>query len=223
LNLWNKKLSHMKRTNVHTDKRPAEAPAEPPGAVGTAAAQVEEQPATGAPAAAGEALLPVEPGTVTLEQLTELKAQAARAAENWDRLLRTTADFDNFKKRAVREKQEAIKYANESVMQKLVPVLDSLDMALTAAQSTGPDAGQSLQAGVTMVLQQLKSVLAEAGLEEVNALGQPFDPNLHEALQQQETPEVPEGQVIHQLRKGYKLRDRLLRPASVVVAKQPAG
>ena len=108
-------------------------------------------------------------------------------------------------------------------MQKLVPVLDSLDMALTAAQSTGPDSGQSLQSGVNMVMQQLKSALAEAGLEEVNALGQPFDPNFHEALAQQETPEVPEGQVVHQHRKGYKLRDRLLRPASVVVAKQPVG
>ena len=212
----------MKRTNVHTEKRPAAASAEPPGAVGTAAARAEEQPAAGAPAAAPEALVPVEPPTVTPEQLNELKQQAARATENWDRLLRTTADFDNFKKRATREKQEAIKYANEAVMQKLVPVLDSLDMALAAAQTAGPDTGQSLQAGVTMVLQQLKSVLAEAGLEEVNALGQPFDPNFHEALSQQETPEVPEGQVIHQLRKGYKLRDRLLRPASVIIAKQPA-
>jgi molecular chaperone GrpE len=223
LNLWNKKLSHMKRTNVHTEKRPAAASAEPPVAVDPATGAAGESPAAGAPVAAGEALLPVEPATVTPEQLTDLKAQAARASEIWDRLLRTTADFDNFKKRAAREKQEAIKYANESLMQKLVPVLDSLDMALTAAQTTGADSGTSLQAGVNMVLQQLKSALAEAGLEEVNALGQPFDPNFHEALAQQETPEVPEGQVVHQHRKGYKLRDRLLRPASVVVAKQPVG
>ena len=212
----------MKRSNVHTEKRPAAASAEPPVAVDPATAAGEEQPPAGDPVAA-EALLPVEPATVTPEQLAELKEQAARASESWDRLLRTTADFDNFKKRAAREKQEAIKYANESLMQKLVPVLDSLDMALTAAQTPGAESGQSLQAGVNMVLQQLKSALAEAGLEEVNALGQPFDPNFHEALAQQETPEVPEGQVVHQHRKGYKLRDRLLRPASVVVAKQPVG
>ena len=211
----------MKRTNVHTEKRPAAASAEPPGAVGTAAARAEEQPAAGAPAAAPEALVPVEPPTVTPEQLNELKQQAARATENWDRLLRTTADFDNFKKRAAREKQEAIKYANESLMQKLVPVLDSLDMALTAAQAAGPDASQSLQAGVGLVCQQLKAVLTEAGLEELSAVGKLFDPNLHEALSQQETPEVPEGHVVHQARKGYRFRDRLLRPASVVVAKQP--
>ena len=213
----------MKRTNVHNEKRPGAASVEPPVAIDPAPGTAEEQLAAGPTASADEALLPVEPATVTPEQLAELKKQATRASESWERLLRTTADFDNFKKRAAREKQEAIKYANESLMQKLVPVLDSLDMALTAAQSAGPDSGQSLQSGVNMVMQQLKSALAEAGLEEVNALGQPFDPNFHEALAQQETPEVPEGQVVHQHRKGYKLRDRLLRPASVVVAKQPVG
>ncbi len=184
--------------------------------------QTETQSAAAAPPAA-EPLVPVEPATVTAEQLTELKERAAKADENWERLLRTTADFENFKKRAAREKQEAIKYANEGLLQKLVLVLDNLDMALAAAQAAGPDAGQSLQAGVSMIGQQLRGVLTEAGLEEVDAMGKPFDPNLHEALSQQETPEVPEGQVIHQLRKGYKLRERLLRPASVVVAKQPAA
>jgi molecular chaperone GrpE len=184
-------------------------------------AQTEKQPVAAAPPAAAEPLVVVEPATVTPEQLTELKARAARADENWDRLLRTSADFDNFKKRAAREKQEAVKYANEGLLQKLVPVLDSLDMALAAAQTTGPDTSQSLQAGIGLVCQQLKAVLAEAGLEEVNAIGGRFDPNLHEALSQQETVDVPEGHVVQQARKGYRLRDRLLRPASVVVAKQP--
>jgi molecular chaperone GrpE len=160
---------------------------------------------------------------VTAEQLKELKERAAKADENWERLVRTTADFDNFRKRAAREKQEAIKYANESLLQKLVPVLEHLDMALAAAQAAGPQPGQSLQAGVSMISQQLKNVLAESGLEELEALGKPFDPNLHEALSQQETRDVPEGQVVQQLRKGYKFRDRLLRPASVIVAKQPAA
>ena len=186
-------------------------------------AQTEKQPVAAAPPAAAEPLVVVEPATVTPEQLTELKARAARADENWDRLLRTSADFDNFKKRAAREKQEAVKYANEGLLQKLVPVLDSLDMALAAAQTTGPDASQSLQAGIGLVCQQLKAVLAEAGLEELDALGKPFDPNLHEALSQQETVDVPEGHVVLQARKGYRLRDRLLCPASVVVAKQPTA
>jgi molecular chaperone GrpE len=171
-----------------------------------------------------EPLITLEPGTVTPEQLTELKERAAKADEHWDRLLRTTADFDNFKKRAAREKQDAIKFANESVFQKLIPVLDNFDMALAAAQTTAKDeAVQSLQTGVNMIYQQLKTALTDAGLEELEAAGRPFDPNLHEAVSQKETDEVPEGQVVQQLRKGYKFRERLLRPATVVVAKHPAA
>lgn len=170
--------------------------------------------------AAAEPLVHIETGTVTPEQLEELKARAAKADENWERLLRTTADFDNFKKRAVREKQDAIRYANEALLEKLVPVLDNFDAALSAAQTTA-GAGQSMQAGIAMIFQQLKKALMESGLEEVDAAGQRFDPNLHEAVSQQETAEIPEGQVVQQLRKGYKLKDRLLRPATVVVAKKP--
>ena len=168
-----------------------------------------------------EAIVPVEVATVTPEQLDELKQRAAKADESWERLLRTTADFDNYKKRAAREKQDAIKFANENLIGKLIPVLDALDMALAAIQNAPGEATPSLQAGINMVYQQLKSVLSEAGLEEINAAGKPFDPNLHEAVAQKETTEVPEDHVAEQMRKGYKLRDRLLRPASVVVAKQP--
>jgi molecular chaperone GrpE len=171
-----------------------------------------------------EPLVDLDPGTIAPEQLTELKERAAKADEHWDRLLRTTADFDNFKKRAAREKQDAIKFANESLLQKLIPVLDNFDMALAATQTSAKgDAVQSLQTGVSMIHQQLKSALVDAGLEELDATGKAFDPNIHEAVSQQETAEVPEGQVVQQLRKGYKFRDRLLRPASVVVAKPPAA
>ena len=172
---------------------------------------------------AAEPLLPVDPGTITPEQLDELKQRAAKAEENWDRLLRTTADFDNFKKRATREKQDAIKYANESLLEKLIPSLDAFDMALAATSNGTSGPMQSLQAGINMVYQQLKGALLEAGLEEVDATGKTFDPNLHEAVSQRETSEVPEGQVVEQMRKGYKLRERLLRPASVVVAKRPGS
>ena len=185
--------------------------------------KIEKEAATPEPPTAPEPLVPVEAATVNPEQLAELKERAGKADENWERLLRTSADFDNFKKRAAREKQEAIKFANEGLLQKLLPVLENLDMALAATQGARPQDGQSLQSGVNMICQQLKTVLAEAGLEELDALGKPFDPNLHEALMQKETPDVPEGQVIQQLRKGYKFRDRLLRPAGVVVAKQPAA
>src|SRR3982750_4240190 len=95
-----------------------------------------------------EPLAPIEAATVTLEQLEELKTRAAKADENWERLLRTTADFDNFKKRAAREKQDAIRYANEGLLEKLVPVLDNFDMALAATQNAASESSQSLQAGI---------------------------------------------------------------------------
>jgi molecular chaperone GrpE len=165
---------------------------------------------------------PEAPAAPTPEQIAELQTRAAKADENWERLLRTTADFDNFKKRAAREKIEAGQYANASLLQKLLPVLDNFEMALTAAQSAQGDKLTSLSTGVTMIQQQLKNALTETGLEEIEAAGLPFDPHLHEAVSQLETVEVPEGHVAQQLRKGYKLKERLLRPATVIVAKAPA-
>src|SRR6266536_5658571 len=94
--------------------------------------EIEKQPAGAEAAEAGEPLVALEPGTVTAEQLDELKERAAKADEHWQRLLRTSADFENFKKRATSEKQDAIKYANETILQKLIPVLDNFDMALSA-------------------------------------------------------------------------------------------
>ncbi len=187
-----------------------------------ATAPTPPHPAESAATAVPEAVLPVSPATVAPEQFEALKARAAQADEFWERLVRTTADFDNFKKRAARERQDAARYANESLIQKLIPVLDNFEMAQTAAQNAPANVAQSLQAGIAMIQQQLKSALADAGLQEVDATGKAFDPNLHEAVSQQETAETPEGHVMQQLRKGYKLRDRLLRPATVVVAKKPA-
>jgi molecular chaperone GrpE len=160
---------------------------------------------------------------LTPEQIEELKARAARADENWDRLLRTTADFENFKKRAARERIEIAQATSAAHIQRLLPVLDHFEMAQAAAQNAGDDKLTSLQAGVAMVQQQLKTILTESGLEEIDAAGKPFDPALHEAVSQQETAAIPEGHVIQQLRKGYKIRERLLRPATVVVAKKPAA
>lgn len=159
---------------------------------------------------------------LTPEQLAELQNRAAKADENWERLLRTTADFDNFKKRAAREKIEAAQYATFSLLQKVLPVLDNFEMALAAAQNAKDGKLASLQSGVLMIQQQLKNVLVETGLEEIDATGQPFDPNFHEAVSQQESADIAEGRVLQQLRKGYKFKDRLLRPATVIVAKKPA-
>jgi len=184
---------------------------------GTAAAGAEGPPAK--PAAEQAPGAPNEAGAP--EELGTLQARAAKAQEHFELLLRTTADFDNFKKRAARERQDAVRYANETLLQKLIPVLDNFDAALAAAAIAKPGTAQSLQTGVNMILSQLRTALTDVGLEEIDAAGRPFDPNFHEAVSQQETTEAPEGQVVQQLRKGYKLRERLLRPATVVIAKKP--
>lgn len=162
-------------------------------------------------------------GELSPKEVEELKVQAAKAREHWDKMLRTAADFENFKKRVARERQEAAKYLHEPLLQKLLPVLDHFDMALAAAHDAANPGAQSFQDGIQMIHQQLKTALTDAGLEEINALHTPFDPHWHEAVSQVETAEAPEGQVVQQLRKGYRLRDRLLRPASVMVAKAPTA
>lgn len=164
----------------------------------------------------------VELEPLTAEQLEELKTKAAKADEHWERLLRMSADFENFKKRAARERLDAIKFANESLLSRLIPILDNFDMALTAANGTQANALESIKTGVQMIHGQLKAILTESGVEEVDAADKVFDPLWHEAVSQQESAEVPEGRVLQQIRKGYKLRERLIRPASVVVAKKPA-
>lgn len=207
---------------------PAEAAPAPecPAAQTGAAAPTQTETAPGA-----EPVLPVSPSTLTEEQLEELKQRAARADEYWDKLLRTAADFDNFKKRVARERQETLQLANAALLQKLLPVLDNFEMALASCPDiSAPNAQNApaakdlaaVQAGVAMICQQLKNVLAEAGLEEIDATHRPFDPHWHEALAEEETADVPEGYVVRQVRKGYRFRDRLLRPAAVVVAKKPA-
>jgi molecular chaperone GrpE len=145
--------------------------------------------------------------------------QGAQAGELKDRLLRTQAEWDNSRKRIMREKEEAVRYAAESFLERLLPVLDNFEMGMAAAKSA-TDA-KSIAQGFEMVLAQFQQALRDAGVETVEALGQPFDPHRHEALGHHETDEHPEGHVMMQMRKGYKLKDRLLRPASVFVAKTP--
>lgn len=160
---------------------------------------------------------------LTPEQIQELKAKAAKADEHWERLLRQAADLENYKKRAARDREDGIKRANSDLLAKLIPVMDNFEMALAAVNNADAKAVDSLKTGILMIHGQLKAAVADAGLEEVDATGKAFDPNLHEAISQQESKDVPEGQVIQQLRRGYKYKDRLLRPASVIVAKKPAA
>jgi molecular chaperone GrpE len=145
----------------------------------------------------------------------------AQAAELKDRLLRGQAEWENARKRILREKEDAVRYAGEALLEKLLPVLDNFEMGMKAAE-TATDA-KSIAQGLEMVLKQFQQVLKESGVETIDAVGQAFDPHRHEALGQHESEEHPEGHVVTQLRKGYKLKDRLLRAASVFVAKAPEG
>jgi molecular chaperone GrpE len=180
--------------------------------------------------AASEAQAPVEtpiinpnPAFVPVsnEMFKAAVAQAAQAADLKDRLLRGQAEWENSRKRILREKEDAVRYAGEALLEKLLPVLDNFEMGMQAAKTaTDPKA---IAQGLEMVLKQFQQVLKDAGVETIDAVGHPFDPHRHEALGQHESDEHPEGHVVTQLRKGYKLKDRLLRAASVFVAKPSEG
>src|SRR5215510_1959740 len=136
-----------------------------------------------------------------------------------DLALRSQADFDNYKKRAAREKEDAVKYANSSLLQRLVSILDNFELGLAAAKTEG--AQSPIYAGMVLVQKQLNDLLEENGLQTIEAEGKKFDPNLHEAIAH-EPSDIPEETVIRQVRRGYRLKDRLLRPARVVVSSGPA-
>jgi len=131
--------------------------------------------------------------------------------------LRSQADLDNYRKRVAREREDALRFANARLFEELLPVIDNFELGLGAAQNA-KDA-QNIVVGFEMVSKQLQDFLRGQHVETVDAVGHAFNPNFHEAVAQEESAEVPEGTVIRQLRKGYKLRDRLLRPATVVVSK----
>jgi molecular chaperone GrpE len=137
-----------------------------------------------------------------------------------DLALRSQADFENYKKRSAREKEEAIKYANSTLLERLIPIVDNFDLGLEAARSDGEQS--PVFSGMSMVLKQLMDFLTDQGLQPIDATGKKFDPNLHEAIAHEPSEKFPEGVVIRQTRRGYRLKDRLLRPSSVVVSSGPA-
>jgi len=143
----------------------------------------------------------------------------AEAAKLKDLALRARADLDNFRKRSLREKEEAIRYANNGLLERLLPVIDNFELGLDAAKSAADTA--SILQGMSMVQKQLHDFLKNNGLEEVQAEGEAFDPNKHDAVSQEFSADIPDGHVIRQVRKGYKIKDRLIRASSVIVSKGP--
>jgi molecular chaperone GrpE len=148
---------------------------------------------------------------------TQLAKTKAELEKFRDLALRSSADLDNYRKRMSKEREEAIKFANSSFLERLIPILDNFEFGLEAARSASSPV--SILEGMKMVQKQIQDFLSSAGIEIIDATGQHFDPQLHEAISQEESKQVPDGIVIRQLRRGYKLRDRLIRPANVVVSK----
>ncbi len=167
-----------------------------------------------------EAVAAVEAAAADADAPADEPSPAAEI-ERWkDVAARAQADLDNYRKRMAREKVEAVQYANRGLLEQLLPVIDNFDMGLKAAESAEGPAAVILQ-GMAMVRKQFDDFLAEQGVETVPSDGLAFDPNVHEALKQEPHGSVPEGHVIHTLRRGYRLKDRLLRAANVVVSAGP--
>jgi molecular chaperone GrpE len=160
---------------------------------------------------------PVDPLKEMEEQVESLKKEAA---ENHDRLLRMAAEFENYKKRATREMNDFRKFANESFAKAMLPVVDSMDLAIESS-SNDKHVSNSMVEGVNMTLKEILKVFEQFGVRRFESIGNTFDPNLHQAVMQEETDAFPDNTVSKELQKGFMIHDRLLRPAMVVVSKKP--
>jgi molecular chaperone GrpE len=153
-----------------------------------------------------------------LEEIQELRKTSEK---NYDLYLRSQAEIENIKKRNKKEKEDWLKYANESLIKDLLPSLDSLEKAL--AHTNNQNTLDALRDGVGLTLKAIKGVLSRSGLEEVRAKGETFDPSFHEAVSQIENNDVKPGTIVEELQKGYLLNKRLIRPAMVVVSKSASA
>ncbi|MGD9134590.1 MAG: nucleotide exchange factor GrpE [Desulfobacterales bacterium] len=159
--------------------------------------------------------------TDTENSLKELEARfeakEEEAKETYDRLLRVTAEFENYKKRSAREMEEFRKYANQSLLKEMLSVIDNLELAINSS-SDGKKADKNLIEGLNLTLNEILRVFEKFNVTPIEAQGKTFDPAYHEAVMREETDDYPENTVISEFQKGYLIHDRLLRPAMVVVA-----
>ncbi len=152
------------------------------------------------------------------EMEEKLESMGQEVKENYDRFLRVSAEFENYKKRAAREMNDFRKFANESFVKAMLPVVDNLDRAIESS-SNDKHADTSMLEGVDMILKEILKIFEQFNVKPFESLGKTFDPSLHQAVMQEETEVYPENSVVNELQKGYMMHDRLLRPAMVVVSK----
>ncbi len=161
-----------------------------------------------------------EQSTSSLEQepvsIAEMERLQALADENQQRVLRTQADFDNYRKRTQKEKEEFAKYASTKLITELLPIVDNFDRAFSTVVED--NLNESFSKGMNMIYRQLEGVLQAEGLVPMESVGQPFNPEFHQAIMQVESEEYPEGTVVEEIQKGYLLKDKVLRPAMVKVS-----
>jgi molecular chaperone GrpE len=150
------------------------------------------------------------------ELLKKLSETQEEAQKNYDLYMRTYAEMENIKKRGIKEREELGKYANESLIKEILPVIDNLEKAISHARDD--ENSSALVEGLELIRDALMKTLEKAGLEEVEAIGKPFDPNFHEAVSQQRDDTVAPGYVMIELQKGYVLNGRLIRPSTVVIS-----
>ncbi|UCE34121.1 MAG: nucleotide exchange factor GrpE [Deltaproteobacteria bacterium] len=150
------------------------------------------------------------------ELLKKLSETQEQAQDNYDLYMRTYAEMENIKKRGIKEREELAKYANESLIKEILPTIDSLEKAISHA--IDDENSSALVEGLELTRDGLMKTLEKAGLEEVEAIGKPFDPNFHEAVSQQRDDTVAPGHVMIELQKGYTLNGRLIRPSTVVIS-----
>jgi len=218
-------MATKRKTDHHSEHRPrrpdgieAAEPQMPlPDAAPSTDGETDTAPAeTEAAAAETESAADASPAGDPDRKTEELASQLEKAK---DRYLRLAADFDNLKKRARQEQLDTMRYAAAAVAERLLPVLDDADRALSHAPE-GVD--ESWLKGVRLTFQQLEDIMASVGVERIRAMGSPFDPKLHEAVGSEETSDQPEDTVVVELRPGYRMHDRVLRPALVKLARPPA-
>ncbi len=178
-------------------------------------AELDEEESAKTPSSGAETAAPAPPAGAA--------DSSAEFAELKDKHLRLAAEYDNFRRRSLKERQDLHNYANENVFKELLPIVDNLERAVTHArkEEQRPDSDNLLQ-GIELTHRSLLQILAKHGVVEIEAQGKPFDPQVHEAVRRVPSSEHEPGTVVEVYQKGYKLKDRMLRPAMVAVASEPA-
>ena len=215
-------MSEPEEASPPTAAAPEPAAAPPPVAVAADDAQIPVEVDPPGTVAAAEPAAPAAPAVNELAE--KVAALEKEKKDNWDRYLRAAADLENLRKRQRREIEDVKLETKGKVLKEMLPVVDNLERAIEHASTTG-EADQGLRPiveGVQLVLRQFATAFERLEVTQVDAMGKPFDPNMHEAISQQESDEPP-GTVVQVLQRGYKSGDRLLRPTLVVVAKAKAA